>query len=105
MSMPTRRKTPMSWSTEGRRMLVPPQTWLLGSATVRRLASFHRVRPLRESAGMISLRPHRARQWTSEVLPRFQATEHVGEIIARPPPQILPRPLVDVDTFDAREHA
>src|SRR5206468_9216378 len=46
-----------------------------------------------------------ARQWAAGILPRFQATEHVAEIISRTPAELPPRSFVDVYAIDAGEHS
>src|SRR6516165_8579483 len=65
---------------------------------------FYRIRPLGKYLGMVSLGPDHSRQATSQIIPRFEATDDGAEVIPRPPTKFLSSSVVDIHSVDARKH-
>src|SRR5215211_8792814 len=62
----------------------------------------HRVRPLRHR--VIALCPHGQCKRATRILPGPQTIERVAEVVAGPPAELAPGPIVHVDAVDAGKH-
>src|SRR5689334_406687 len=71
----------------------------------RRRLRDDRVRPVDEHRVMIAFRPDFTRHRTAEILSRAKAVQHMREIEFRPPAELAPRALVDIDAIDPGEES
>src|SRR6185437_6941627 len=66
--------------------------------------SRHRIGFAGEDAGVIALGADRLRQRAARIQIGLERGQHAREIVLRPPAQLLPRSLVDIDPADAGKH-